>query len=102
MCPGPMVVGEIAGQDAAQMAFAQNEGVIETLMPDRADETLGERILPRAAARGQGFLDTKALDTLPERLPVGPIAIAEAGPTARSALSTETALDEMLQIVACG
>jgi hypothetical protein len=77
MGAGPMVVGEIAGQDAAQMAFAQNEDMIETLMPDRADEALGEGILPRAARRRQGFLDTHALDALPERLPVDTVAIAE-------------------------
>src|SRR5262245_37713448 len=59
------------------MAFAQNEEMIETLMPNRADEALGEGILPRATGRGQDFLDTHALDALPERLPVDTVALAE-------------------------
>src|SRR5262245_43402847 len=77
MGAGPMVVGQIAGQDATQMAFTQNEDMIETLMPDRADEALCEGILPRATGCGQDFLDTHALDALPERLPVDTVAIAE-------------------------
>jgi hypothetical protein len=59
------------------MAFAQNEDMIETLMPDRADEALGEGILPRAVGRGQDFLDTHALYALPERLAIDAVAIAE-------------------------
>src|SRR5258708_6438705 len=40
----PVIVGEVAGQDAAQVAFAENQNVIQTLASDRADEPLGERI----------------------------------------------------------
>jgi hypothetical protein len=46
-------------------------------VPDRPDEPLREGILPRAAGSGQDFLDTHALDALPERLPVDTVAIAE-------------------------
>jgi hypothetical protein len=46
MRASPMIVGEVAGQDAAQMAFAENQYVIQTLAPDRADEPLREWILP--------------------------------------------------------
>ena len=77
MCACLVVVGEISGQDATQLAFAQNEDMIKPLVPDRADEPLGEGILPRAAGSGQDFLDTHALDALPERLPVDTVAIAE-------------------------
>jgi len=34
----PVVVHEVASQDAAQMAFVQDEDMIQTLTPDRADE----------------------------------------------------------------
>ena len=61
MCACLVVVGEISGQDATQVAFAQNEDMIEPLVPDRADESLGEGILPRAAGSGQDFLDTHAV-----------------------------------------
>jgi hypothetical protein len=77
MCACPVVIGEIAGQDASQVAFAQHEDMIETLVPDRADESLGKGILPWAAGRGQDFLDTQALDASPERLSVDTVAIAE-------------------------
>ena len=46
MRASPVIVGEVAGQDAAQVAFAENQDVIQTLASDRADESLGERILP--------------------------------------------------------
>jgi len=51
----PVIVGEVAGQDAAQVAFAENQNVIQTLASDRADEPLGERILPGAKRRRQGL-----------------------------------------------
>jgi hypothetical protein len=57
--------------------FAKDEYVIQTFAPDRADQALHERVLPRAAGSGQDFLDTHALDALPERLPVDTVAIAE-------------------------
>ena len=42
------------------MPFAENENVIQTLAPDRTDEALGERILPRAVRRREDFLDPPA------------------------------------------
>ena len=48
MRASPVIVGEVAGQNAAQVAFAENQNVIQTLASDRADEPLGERILPGA------------------------------------------------------
>jgi hypothetical protein len=48
-----MVVGEVLGQDAAEVSPAQDEHVIQALAPDRADEPLREGILPRAV-RGRG------------------------------------------------
>jgi hypothetical protein len=41
----PVIVREVAGEDAAEMS--QDEHVIQALAPDRADEPLGERVLPR-------------------------------------------------------
>ena len=34
----PVVVREVASQGAAQMSFAKDEDVIQTLAPDRADQ----------------------------------------------------------------
>src|SRR3989454_2743115 len=44
----PVVVREVAGESAAQVPFAEDEDVIQTLAPDRADEPLREGILPGA------------------------------------------------------
>ena len=60
----PVVVREVAGEGAAQVPFAEDEDVIQTLASDRADEPLGERILPGAMRRRQDFTDAHALHAL--------------------------------------
>jgi hypothetical protein len=72
-----VIVREVAGQDAAQVAFAQDEDVIQTLAPDRANEPLREGVLPRVVGRGQHFPDTHALHSVPERVTIDAVAIAE-------------------------
>src|SRR2546427_3236340 len=59
------------------MAFTQNEDMVQTLPPDRADEPLREGILPRAVGRREDFADPHALNASPKRRPVDAIAIAE-------------------------
>jgi hypothetical protein len=39
-----MVIGDVPGQDAAQVSFAQDENVVEALAPDGTDQALGEGI----------------------------------------------------------
>src|SRR6267378_1312525 len=73
----PVIVGEVAGQDAAQVSFAEDEDVIQTLAPDRADEPLRIGILPRALRRRQDFTDAHALQALPEHVTVDGVATAE-------------------------
>ena len=59
------------------MAFVQDEDMIQTLTPDRADEPLREGVLPRALGRGQHFPDSHALHALPERVTVDAVPIVE-------------------------
>ncbi len=59
------------------MAFAQHEDVIQTLAPDRANEPLREGVLPRALGRGQHFTESHALHSVPKRVTVDAIPIAE-------------------------
>ena len=66
----PVIVREVAGQGAAQVLFAQDDDMIETLAPDRADEPLREGILPRTVRRGLDFTDANALHTFAERMAV--------------------------------
>src|SRR5256712_3824320 len=72
-----VIVGEVAGQDAAQVAFAENQNVIQTLTPDRADEPLREGILPRAVRRREDFLDPHALHTVSKLLAVDLVTVAQ-------------------------
>jgi hypothetical protein len=39
-----MVIGEVTGQDSAQVSVAQDENVVETLAADRTDQAFGERV----------------------------------------------------------
>ena len=73
----PVIVREVARQDAAQVAFAQDEDMVQTLTPDRADEPFREGVLPRALGRGQHFPDSQAFHSLPKRVTVDRVAIAE-------------------------
>jgi hypothetical protein len=43
-----MVIGEVAGQGAAEVSLVEHEDVIQALASDRADEPFREGILPRA------------------------------------------------------
>ena len=72
-----MVIGEVAGQDAAEVALAEDEYVIQALTPDRADESFRERILPRAVRCRKHLLDPHALQAMPKLLTVDAIAVAE-------------------------
>src|SRR5262249_22805243 len=75
--PHLMVVGEVADQDTAEVSLAEDEHVIQALPPDRADESLHERVLPRALRRGENFLDFHALHAMPKWLTVDAVAVAE-------------------------
>src|SRR5438094_9919962 len=71
----PVVVREVASQGAAQVPFAKDEYVIQTLAPDGADEPLREGV--RAVRRREDFTDAHALHALPEHVTVDRVAIAE-------------------------
>ena len=77
MSTRPVVVREVATQGAAQVPFAKDEYVIQTLAPDGADEPLREGVLPWAVRRREDFIDAHALHALPEHVTVDRVAIAE-------------------------
>ena len=77
MRASPVIVGEVAGQNAAQVAFAENQNVIQTLAPDRADEPLREGILPRAVRGREDFLDPHALHSVPKLFAVDLVTVAQ-------------------------
>jgi len=73
----PMIVADVAGQDATQVSLPEDEDMIQALAPDRADAPLREGILPRAVRRGKDFLDTHPLHAVPKLLAVDLVAVAE-------------------------
>jgi hypothetical protein len=76
-----VIVREVRGEEASQVPLAENDDVIQALAPDRADESLGEGILPRAVRGRENFTDSHALHTLPEGVTVDCVAVAqEVGP----------------------
>jgi hypothetical protein len=58
------------------VALAQDQDMIQTLAPDRADEALREGVLPGAVGRCQHFTDSYALHSVPKRVTVDAVAIA--------------------------
>ena len=64
-----MIVGEVAGQDAAQVAFAEHQNVIQTLAPDRSVRRAKRRPLylsPRVSrSLVQAYLAKSALPADP-------------------------------------
>src|SRR5438093_8278639 len=75
--PRLVIVEKVAGQKASQVAFAQDEDMIQALTSDRADEPLGEGVLPRAGGRRQHFTNPHALQPLPEHVTIDAVAIAK-------------------------
>jgi hypothetical protein len=73
----PVIVREVAGQDAAQVRFTKAEDMIQTLARDRADEPLREGVLPRTVGRRQDCTDPHALHSLPARGTVDAVVIVE-------------------------
>jgi hypothetical protein len=55
--PGALVVLEVPGEDASQVALAQDEDMVETLSADRADQAFREGILPRASRSREDLSD---------------------------------------------
>jgi len=72
-----VVIGEIVGQDSAQVSFAEHENVIQTLAPDRADQAVGERILPGAVRCREDFVDAHALHAMAKLLAVHLVTVAQ-------------------------
>jgi hypothetical protein len=72
-----VVVREVASQEVAQVTPAQDQDMVETLSPDRADEPFREGILPRAAGGREDLLDPHALHASAKGVAEDGIAIAE-------------------------
>jgi hypothetical protein len=65
-----VIVLKVARQDAAKMAFAKDENMVQRLSADRANEALSEGILPRCAARSapRRFPGRSRVAGMPDRM----------------------------------
>ncbi len=79
----PVVVGEVGTKDLSDMALVENNDVIQTISPDRADDPFGERISPWAPRRRHDLLDAHRLQPRPKLLTVRPVPIANDVPWRR-------------------
>src|SRR5712691_1338546 len=77
MRAGALVIVDIRGQDAAQVALVEDHDVIETLAANRTDHALDVRVLPRRAWRRDDFRDPHRLDPTAEVRAIRPVAIAQ-------------------------
>lgn len=62
VCSRRVVVGRVAPEDPHEVPFTENDDVVEALPPDRPDQALAERILPRRAWSRDDLLDAHRLD----------------------------------------
>ena len=77
MAPGVVIVGNKRLQSAVQRRFVDHNDVIETFSPDRADQTLDVRCLPRGSWSGENFGDLQVRDLLTKGSAIDPITITE-------------------------
>ena len=49
MSPQLVIISGISRQDSAEVRFAQDDNMVDTLASDRSDQSFGEAVLPRRA-----------------------------------------------------
>ena len=62
------------------MPFTQGNDVIEAFTPDRSDDALRVRVLPRGPGSGENLVDPHSLNPRAEDGAVGPISIPDQVP----------------------
>ena len=77
-----MVVGEIAFEQFPEVSLTEDYHVIQTLTSNGADHPLHKRILPGATRRADDLLHAQGLDSTPELVAIGRIAVTEQVPLA--------------------
>ena len=70
MCSASMVVLKVYRQHTAQVMLIEDDDVIETFVPDRADDAFDIGVLPRRSRRGDDLLDGHRLNTIAEGLTI--------------------------------
>jgi hypothetical protein len=68
-----VIIGEITFQNPQQMPYVQNNDMIRTISPDRANQSFRERILPKTTRCREDFLDAQVIQTAADFFPVDPL-----------------------------
>jgi hypothetical protein len=80
MRAGGIVVGEVTVQQTSEVAFVDHDDVIEAFASNRADEALGERILPWRPRGDEDLGHPQAFHAPDERVAVDGVPIAKQVP----------------------
>src|SRR6516165_9117303 len=72
-----IVIGHVGAEEPMEVAFVEDEDVVEALAADRADDALCEGILPGGAWGGEDLADPHAFDSPHERIAVDTVTITE-------------------------
>ena len=70
-----VIVIQIGSENTSQMAFIENDDVIEALPPDRADNPFNVGILPWRTRCRDDFIDAHGLDSGVDQQPVNAVPI---------------------------
>ncbi len=73
--PGSMVIVKVGRKDLPQVTFVQDDDVVQTLAPDRADYPFDVRILPRGSGSRHDFLDAHGGNRGPEGRAVNAVSV---------------------------
>ena len=73
--PGPFIVVEVGLQDAAKTGFIEDDHMIPTLTPNRADQALDVGILPGRLRRSENFSNAQSIRRFTKLLSVASIPI---------------------------
>jgi hypothetical protein len=66
MDPPAVIIGQVTGQDAPEMALTEHDDVVQALLSDTDDETLHRRILPREIRSRNNLSHLQGMDSLAE------------------------------------
>src|SRR6478672_8040389 len=77
MCSNFIVIASIRSQDSAQMRLAQDNDVVHTFTPDRADQPFSKAILPRRAWRNGLVADAYGTQSTSDDRTIDAIAVAD-------------------------
>src|SRR2546425_154712 len=75
MRSGFLIIAKVTFQNAAQMSVAEHDHVTETLAPDASNESLRERILPRASWSRPYFSNAHSLNSFLEIVAIDSVSI---------------------------